>query len=123
MPVYGADDGPEVSGIRPYLLTGGRARPLDATLEAEAQALTTTSGWSALNRLTYEHRDIVAFCHRPTSVAEIAVHLNLHLGVARVLVSDLVAMGHLNLRRPEVVGRHRQAKIIERVIRGLETIH
>lgn len=117
----GEDPEPEVSSVRPYLLTGGRARPLDVTLEAEAQAVTTASGRSALTRLADEYRDIVALCQQPTSVAEIAAHLDLHLAVARVLVGDLAALGHVTVRRPEANGR-RQAKIIERVIDGLQSI-
>ena len=36
-----ADDDTSVSGLRPYLLTSGRAEPVDQTLEIEAQVLTT----------------------------------------------------------------------------------
>lgn len=115
-----ADD-PHVSGVRPYLITGGRARPVDSTLQVEAQVLTTWEGRAAVDRLTYEHRDIVALCVRPVAVAEIAARLNLHLGVARVVVADLVALGYLVVRHPEPGGAQ-QARIIERVIRGLTAI-
>jgi hypothetical protein len=37
-------DEPHVSGVRPYLITGGRARPVDSTLRIEAQVLTTWEG-------------------------------------------------------------------------------
>jgi hypothetical protein len=110
-----------VSGVRPYLITGGRARPVDSSLRAEAQVLVTWDGQGALDRLAYEHRDIVAVCGKPVAVAEVAAHLHLHLGVARVLVADLVAMGYLTLRNPEA-GTHQQVHIIERVIRGLTAI-
>jgi hypothetical protein len=112
---------PHVSGVRPYLLTGGRSRPIDSSLRAEAQVLTSLDGRGALGRLTYEHRDIVALCVQPVAVAEVAAHLSMHLGVARVLVADLVAMGYLTLRNPEA-GAHLQVHIIERVIRGLTAI-
>jgi hypothetical protein len=51
-------------------------------------------------------------------VAEIGARLGLHLGVARVLVGDLVAMGYLTAS----VGEPTQVdhvRIIERVIDGL----
>lgn len=115
-----ADD-PEVSGVRPYLITGGRARPVDSTLHVEAQVLTTWDGRAAVDRLTYEHRDIVALCLRPNSVAEVAAHLHLHLGVARVVVADLMALGYLVVRQPEATATN-QVQIIERVIRGLTAI-
>jgi Protein of unknown function (DUF742) len=111
---------PETSGVRPYLVTGGRVRPLDATLEIEAQVLTTAAGRSG-GRLTVEHRDILTLAHRPISIAEIAARLGMHLGVARVLAGDLIGLGYLSVRRPDA-GLHQDAKIIERVIRGLQAI-
>jgi len=110
-----------VSPLRPYLLTGGRARPSDANLEIEAQVVTTDRGYGAIDTLAYEQRDIVYLCCEPTAVAEVAARLELHLGVARVLVGDLLALGHLMVRRPEPVVRH-DVNIIERVIRGLQAI-
>ena len=115
-----ADD-PRVSGVRPYLITGGRARPIDTTLRMEAQVLTTWEGRTALDALVYEHHDVVALCLRPTAVAEVAARLHLHLGVARIVVADLVALGYLLIRHPEVAA-HQQVQIIERVISGLTAI-
>ncbi len=107
--------------VPPYLLTGGRARPIDDSLEIEAQVITTIAGRGELPRLHFETRDIVALCEEPHAVAEVAVRLGIHLGVARVLVGDLVATGHLTVRRPELDPTIR-AQIIERVIRGLDNI-
>jgi len=118
-PVPGPDPG--ASPVRPYLLTGGRAWSSDADIELEAQVMITPAGEAALPQHVYEHHAILARCRQPISVAEVAAVLGLHLGVARVLVGDLVAMNHLAARRP-VSGIHRDAAIIERVIRGLQAI-
>jgi len=59
-----------VSGVRPYLITGGRARPVDA-LRVEAQVMSTWEGRTALDRLAFEHRDVVALCLRPLAVVEV----------------------------------------------------
>jgi hypothetical protein len=119
------DPGPrpsDVSHLRPYLLTGGRVRASsDDTLEIEAQVVTTHTGYLALPTLEYEQRDIVELCQTPMAVAEVAARLRLHLGVARVLVGDLLELGHLTVRRPEVTFQ-RSADIIQRVIRGLQAI-
>ncbi|HEV7897861.1 MAG TPA: DUF742 domain-containing protein [Planosporangium sp.] len=112
---------PEAPGVRPYLLTGGRVRPLDASLEIEAQVKTTPAGRADACRLKFEHRDIVVLCEQSIAIAEIAARLRLHLGVARVLASDLIEAGYLAVRRPEA-GLHQNKKIIERVIRGLQAI-
>jgi hypothetical protein len=111
----------EASGLRPYLLTGGRVSSAEIDLEIEAQMATTALGRSVTAHLAFERRDIVALCVRPTAVAEIAAQLNLHLGVARVIVGDLIGEGYLAARRPEV-GLERNVPIIERVIRGLQAI-
>jgi hypothetical protein len=113
--------GDDAARLPPYLLTGGRARPIDADLEIEAQVVATPAGLGDLRRLTFENRDIVALCEQPLAIAEVAGRLSLHLGVTRVLVSDLVTTGHLFVRRPDV-NRGRRLQIIERVIRGLEQI-
>ena len=116
-----APDPADASRVRPYLLTGGRSGPGDTDLEIEAQVVATPAGLATLDRHLYEAREIVRLCTTPLAVAEIAVRLRLHLGVARVLVGDLLESGDLSVRRPES-GQHRDAQILERVIRGLEAI-
>jgi hypothetical protein len=109
-----------VSSLRPYLLTGGRVEPTEP-LEIEAQVMTTETGRLMLDRLSYEQRDIVRLCRRPYAVAEVAVHLRLHLGVARVLAGDLVALGYLSVRRADPQPL-RNVRLLERVIQGLEAL-
>src|SRR2546430_14485021 len=91
---------PEVSPLRPYLLTSGRAKPIDETLEIEAQVLTSRLGAASTANLSFERRDIVNLCHATMSIAEIAARLSMHIGVARVLVADLAALGYVVVRRP-----------------------
>jgi Protein of unknown function (DUF742) len=112
---------PDVSLLRPYLITSGRARPVDHTLEIEAQVQTSRLGAVSQPNLTFEQRDIVELCHTTMSVAEVAALLGLHIGVARVLVADLAALGYVVVRRP--AGQASQDPgMIERIIRGLEAI-
>ncbi len=118
--VYPAD-GDAVSRLRPYLLTSGRAAPIDDTLEIEAQVQTTELGTGGFQNLSFERRDIVRLCTTTMSVAEVAAKLRLHIGVARVLVADLAAMGYLTVARPRFP-LSQDSKLIERVIRGLEAI-
>jgi hypothetical protein len=118
----GTPDGGAVSSLRPYLLTSGRAEPVDHTLEIEAQVLTTELGATAYDRLSFEYREIVELCAMTMSVAEVAARLRLHVGVARVLVADLAAAGYLIVRRP-ILPLSQDPNLIERVIRGLEAIH
>jgi hypothetical protein len=119
-PLPGGND-PDVSLLRPYLLTSGRAQPIDHTLEIEAQVLTSLLGTASHPKLTFEHREIVSLCRTTKSVAEVAALLGLHIGVARVLVADLAGLGYVVLRRPDT-RPSQDLDIIERVIRGLEAI-
>jgi hypothetical protein len=118
-----AADAPEadIVSLRPYLLTSGRAEPVDHTLEIEAQVLATELGVTGYARLSFEHRDIVELCATTMSVAEVAAKLKLHIGVARVLVADLAALGYLIVQRPSFP-LSQDPNLIERVIRGLEAI-
>lgn len=124
----GADDGSRptaeelnVSLVRPYLMTSGRAEPDNVPIEIEAQVMASDLGIASCERLTFEHRDIVALCRTTLSVAEIAVQLGLHIGVARVLVADLAEGGYVVVRRPGTTLAN-DLDTIERVIRGLEAI-
>jgi len=114
----GPDEGADaaVSGLRPYLLTSGRAEPVDQTLEIEAQVQTVHPG----DGLSFEYREIVALCTVAMSVAEVAARLRLHIGVARVLIADLAAQGYVMVERPDLPAH--DLNLIERVIRGLEAI-
>jgi len=109
------------ASLRPYLLTAGRARAVDSSIEIETQVSATDSGRAALAQLQFEQRDIVELCRGPLSVAEIAARLDLHLGVVRVLVGDLTALGYLNVLRPNGDSSH-DIDTISRVIRGLRAI-
>ncbi|MBA2307876.1 MAG: DUF742 domain-containing protein [Pseudonocardiales bacterium] len=112
---------PDHGALRPYLLTGGRVSSTGVALEIEAQVVTTELGQATREGLAYEKRDIVELCDAPLSVAETAARLGLHIGVVRVLVGDLVALGHLAVLRPEV-GLASDVETIEKVIRGLQAI-
>lgn len=113
----------EPSLVRPYTLTAGRTSasisvPLEAPIEPDESV--------------DEHRwlpndvreDIVKLCATRPSVAEIAARLNLPLGVARVLVGDLVQDGHLRvlttLDDSSPVEERRE--LIGRTLRGLRTL-
>jgi len=76
--------------VRPFVLTGGRTRAADASLKVETivQAVSRPS-----DELNFEKARIVDVCFEPISVAEIAVELGLPLGVAMVIVGDLVHEG------------------------------
>lgn len=87
--------------VRPFVITGGRTRANDATLRMETLVHTPHSGPGAVNErvrgLTFEHARIVEICRQPTSIAEVAAKLGVPLGVATVLVADLVGQDRLSV--------------------------
>jgi hypothetical protein len=79
--------------VRPFMLTGGRTRPLHDGLRIETLLRAAPAALSA--PLRFEARHIVELCQAPMSIADLAVALRVPLGVVRVIVADLVAEGYL----------------------------
>jgi hypothetical protein len=84
--------------VRPFLMTGGRTRPIHDGLRIET--LISAPPAALFAPLRFELRRIVEFCQTPQSVAEIAVALRIPWGVARVLVADLTTEGHVSYSQP-----------------------
>jgi hypothetical protein len=99
--------------IRPFLLTGGRTKPAQDGLRVESLLQSSPGALSA--SLRFEARQIVELCQRTTSVAELAAALRVPLGVARVLVSDLIADGSLSLVQREELSVQMIERIRDRV--------
>jgi hypothetical protein len=86
-----ADNGEEAL-IRPFLLTGGRTQPVRDGLKTHTLVTAPASAIHA--PLRFELRQIVEICQVPHSVAEIANRIGVPLGVARVLIADLISSGY-----------------------------
>jgi hypothetical protein len=84
-----------------YAFTRGRTRSAgrDLPLEAVVTAAKATTRQPAL--LQSESLAIVTMCSRPLSLAEIGSALRVPVGVARVLVGDLVNAGYLVAHLPQ----------------------
>jgi hypothetical protein len=105
--------------VRAYTWTGGRTRP-DVQLEIETLVSTTARAEPVMANLRSEHQAVAQLCRRPRSVAEIAALLSLPLGVVRVLLADMAALGLVEVHhngngmdgKPDV-------ELLHRVLRGL----
>jgi hypothetical protein len=96
-PPTAEEDEPEDVFLRPFVLTGGRTRPLQDGLRIETIVSARPAALSA--PLRFELRRIVELCQQPLAVAEIAVRLGVPLGVARVLVADLATDGYVSFSK------------------------
>ncbi len=118
---FAPDDQPNL--VRPYTLTAGRTDSrVSLPLEAPIEALVTDKPrrWPGND----VRAQICAMCGSSPSVAEIAARLSLPVGVARVLIGDLVAAGHLRVRTTlserSTVDERRE--LIGRTLRGLRAL-
>src|SRR6266498_5615924 len=102
--------------VRPYTLTGGRARNRWTELQIEA-LLTAMPASHAHLPLNPEQRTIARLCRQQfQSVAEISALLKLPLGVVRVLVGEMVDQGVLDLYQPTHHTDRPDRALLERVL-------
>ncbi|WP_306358916.1 MULTISPECIES: DUF742 domain-containing protein [unclassified Nocardia] len=89
----GRDDSPD----RLYTLTGGRSRP-----DSDAFDLVTlvVSECDPTPGMQSEHAAILRMCTAPTAVVEIAAELRIPVGIATILLSDLLHAGRITVRHP-----------------------
>jgi hypothetical protein len=117
------EDADEPNLVRPYTLTAGRTDsrvnlPLEAPIETLVSA--KPPRWPGND----VRGQILTLCADSPSVAEIAAHLSLPLGVARVLVGDLVTQGYLRVHTTlgDSTTNDERRELIGRTLRGLRAL-
>ncbi|MDL5202059.1 DUF742 domain-containing protein [Streptomyces sp. ALI-76-A] len=108
--------------VRSYVITGGRRLP-----SADDLALHTLVTLAPDRELPLgagpEVRAIWELCGGGyLSVAEVAGHLGLPVGVARLLLTDLAEQGHLLRRSEPARAQLADRETLEKVLHGLETL-
>jgi hypothetical protein len=110
------------SMVRPFVITGGRTQPVDERLQIQTLVTAAPLSRSTATKLRFERRQIVEFCQRPLSVAEVATHLGVPIGVARVLIGDLVA-DNLMVVHHSIGYDFRPSKtLLERILEGVRSL-
>lgn len=110
----------QYSLVRPYAMTGGRTR--SATRIAIEALVSTLAGPSAYSALAPEQQRILQLCEDVKSVAEASALLNMPLGVARVLIADLAAVGLVAIHEPSTQGEAPDVALLQRVLEGLRRL-
>ncbi|MGH3640161.1 MAG: DUF742 domain-containing protein [Mycobacterium sp.] len=113
----------EVSLVRPYTLTAGRTvSRVDLPLEAPIRTLPFAPAprWPGND----VRAEILRLGAASPSVAEIAARLSLPLGVARVLIGDLVTQGYLRVDATlgASASTDERRELIGRTLRGLRAL-
>ncbi|WP_214401158.1 DUF742 domain-containing protein [Pseudonocardia lacus] len=120
------DDADAVPLVRPYSRTGGRTRA-NIELAIETLISTTDAGRARVAHMDGAHQPIAELCLQSRSVAEVSALLRIPLGVARVLVSDMVGMGLVVVHQTtssadaDPAGRP-SFNLMERVLAGLRAL-
>ena len=118
------DDGDDAGSktgrlIRPYAMTGGRTLA-DSDISLEAQIQATARASQHLGAYRWEAAKVVDLVQSPMALIEIAARLQIPIGVARVLVADLVSDGAVMLHTPEKTQSF--ASLLERVLDGVRNL-
>ena len=122
LPPVAGSDGPDDPQVRPYLMTGGRTSAGRGAVAMETVVVVSPiAGGQHATGVRFERAQILRLCREPRSVAEVSALLRVPLGVAQVLVADLIADGLLDSR----TSRPREAldvRFLERLIDGVSAL-
>jgi hypothetical protein len=105
--------------IRPYAITGGRTMT-DTEISLEAQIQASARASQHLGAYRWEAAQVVDLVQSPMALIEIAARLEIPIGVARVLVADLIDDGAVVLHVPERTQNF--ASLLERVLDGVRNL-
>lgn len=107
--------------VRPYAMTGGRTRSrIDIAMES--LITTTPRGENEAAARGHDWMRIAELCNQVQSLAEIAAHLGVPLGVARVIVGDMTEAGLLDVHAPGRLDDQLGTYLLERVLSGLRKL-
>ena len=103
--------------VRPHVVTGGRAHPTRNIFDLVTLVIGVRDEPTGLSP---EKCRVVRLCRGGSlSVAEIAAHLELPVGVTKVLLSDLVDSGHVTTRAPAAQAQMPEYRLLQEVLDGL----
>src|SRR5881392_2853457 len=108
--------------VRPYAMTRGRTRPTTGEFDLIAIVVATQPASAAPVGLEPEHLAIMGLCQRPMLVAEISAHLDLPVGIVRVLLGDLLDGGLILARGPQPAAAGPNERILRAVINGIRAL-
>jgi uncharacterized protein DUF742 len=108
--------------VRPYAMTRGRTRTTAGDFDLIALVIATQPLTAVHASLEPEHAAIVRLCQSPVSVAEISAHLDLPLGIVRVMLGDLLDRGLILAREPKPTTQVPSQPILKAVINGLRSL-
>ncbi|MEU9993864.1 DUF742 domain-containing protein [Streptomyces sp. NPDC048370] len=106
--------------VRPYVITKGRGLPDEEQLSLVTLVTASADHAQRPTRLSPEEQSLLELCTAGyLSVAEVAGHTRLPIGVVRILLSALTEGGYLITRPPVQRAALADRDILEEVLNGL----
>ncbi|MGW6569074.1 DUF742 domain-containing protein [Streptomyces sp. NPDC054975] len=106
--------------VRPYVITKGRGLPDEEQLSLVTLVTASADHQQRPTRLSPEEQSLLDLCTAGyLSVAEVAGHTRLPIGVVRILLSALTEGGYLITRPPVQRAALADRDILEEVLNGL----
>jgi hypothetical protein len=106
--------------VRPYVITKGRGLPDDEHLSLITLVTAAHGQEQRPSRLSPEEQRLLDICSAGyLSVAEVAGHTRLPLGVVRIVLAALSESGNLLTRPPVARARLVDKELLEEVLNGL----
>ncbi|MEV0351740.1 DUF742 domain-containing protein [Nonomuraea sp. NPDC050680] len=106
--------------VRPYALIRGRTRTSGEAFDL--MAIVSVVGDPESYDLEPEQLLILRAARNPITVADVAVELDLPVGVVRVLLGDLRDHGLISVTSPSEKGPRPNERILKEVINGLRAL-
>lgn len=103
--------------IRPYTVSNGRTEP---TTRMELLSMVIATGRRPHGQLGPDHAQALGLCGSVTTVAEVAARLRLPAVVTKILLSDLVDWGEVDVRSPDPMADSSNPAVLETIINALQ---
>lgn len=108
--------------VRPYVITGGRSLPGESQFSLITLVTAVADQQQRPARLSPEEQNLLGMCVGGyLSVAEIAGHTQLPVGVVKILLAALSEAGYLVTRPPVQRAPVANLKLLEEVLNGLQS--
>lgn len=113
--------------VRPYTMTGGRTGRDLPPIALEALVNATPVGYRMKDQFRWEASRIIDLTRRGTALVELAARLDVPIGVARVVVADLVSRGAVSITEPRDVDSldetgDEYATLLKKVLDGIKSL-
>jgi hypothetical protein len=103
--------------IRPYTVSDGRTEP---TTRMELLSMVIATGRRPHGQLGPDHAQALGLCGSVTTVAEVAARLRLPAVVTKILLSDLIGWGTVDVRSPDPMADSSNPAVLETILNALQ---